>query len=126
MEKMRQIRLLMTMTILAGLLFTVIALAAPNGWVTKDGKTYYYENGEKVTGFRELEKDGKTATYYFDTKGVMLTGEQEIEGNVYLFASNGKMLIGWQNEKLSYYRKVGGRVSGFLQINGYYYHFDTK
>ena len=29
-------------------------LAAEDGWFTEDGKTYYYDNVENVTGFREL------------------------------------------------------------------------
>ena len=38
--------------LLVMLLSAGTVLAAEDGWFTEDGKTYYYENGEKVTGFR--------------------------------------------------------------------------
>ena len=41
-----------------------------NGFVEKSGKTYYYKNGKKYTGWLNL--DGKK--YFFDQKGVMKKG----------------------------------------------------
>ena len=38
-----------------------------SGWVQKNGKKYYYDNGKKVTGWKTIE-DKK---YYFNSKGVL-------------------------------------------------------
>ena len=62
--------------------FTTVNADTENGWVKEGGKTYYYENGEMVHGFKEI--NGKT--YFFGiTKGALLTGWQELpEGRFYL------------------------------------------
>ena len=63
-----------------------------NGWITEGGKTYYYENGKMVHGFKEI--NGKT--YFFGiTKGALLTGWQELpEGRFYLYEDGSIKQIG--------------------------------
>lgn len=47
--------------VILSIIFTIILLnspksyAATSGWVKEQGKTYYYENGEKITGFQDIE-----------------------------------------------------------------------
>lgn len=87
-----------------------------NGWVTEGGKTYYYINGTKATGWKYI--DGRY--YYFNSingyiyKNVLLTSSTnktcyidetgarvmnqwvEWKGRRYYMASNGYALKGWQ------------------------------
>ncbi len=50
------------------------------GWEEKDGLKYYY-NGALATGLTEIGED----KYFFDDKGVMQTGWQQIDGGYYCF-----------------------------------------
>ena len=68
------------------------------GWYTAaDGKTYYLnenntneENyGKMQIGWLELNGD----KYYFNAKGIMLTGRQRIAGKIYIFGSDGKLQV---------------------------------
>ena len=61
-----------------------VQAATKHGWVTKNGKTYYYnKKGKKVTGWKKIS--GKV--YYFNAKGVLqknkIAGTQE-EGYDYV------------------------------------------
>ena len=49
--------------------YALLLYQAKNGWITEDGKTYYYDLGNKVIGLASI--DGQT--YYFDNSGVMKT-----------------------------------------------------
>lgn len=53
-------------------------------------------------------KDKKGSLFYRDDSGELLTGEQEIDGELYLFAKNGVLKTGW--------RTVGG-VRRYYHIN---------
>lgn len=46
-------------------------------------ETYYYENGKKVTGLKEISGQ----TYYFNPDGVMQTGIQKVNGKLLYFYS---------------------------------------
>ncbi len=78
-----------------------------NGWVKKSGKTYYYKNGKKVTGWQTIKKK----QYYFTPsgkkKGQMVTGLQKIGKKKYYFTTSGKkkgqMITGWKIVKKNYY-----------------------
>lgn len=57
------------------------------GWV-KSGTDYYYRvaPGENAHGWKNIKSpDGNTYRYYFDDKGKMLTGWQQIENEWYFF-----------------------------------------
>ena len=95
-----------------------------NGFITQNGKTYYYENNKKLKGFQKIE--GKT--YYFDKKGVMLTGFQEIQNKTYYFDKNGRMLTGLKKigKRTYYFNKKGIMQTGFQTINKKTYYFNGK
>lgn len=59
-----------------------------NGWIKRDGKWYYYENGQMVQNDWELYKGD---LYYLGGDGAMLTGWQKIGDETYYFYSDGHM-----------------------------------
>lgn len=61
------------------------------GWI-QSGSNWYYrlESGKNAHGFNDIKNaDGKTRRYYFDSKGKMLTGWQEIKSKWYYFQPTG-------------------------------------
>ena len=101
-----------------------------NGWVTENGKWYYYKNGTKVTGW---VKDGKS-WYYMDPSGVMHTGWLALNGKWYYLNSGGAMVTGtvtidgkqhkfdssgvWQGE-------VAQTKNGWVKENGKWYYYEN-
>ncbi len=101
--------------------FIVANANTENGWVIEGGKTYYYENGKMVHGFKEI--NGKT--YFFGiTKGALLTGWQDLpEGRFYLY-EDGSIKQGWQEiEGKTYYVENNYITKGFKEIEGKTYFF---
>ena len=91
------------------------------GWVTENGKKYYYYQGVKQTGWRTIS--GKK--YYFGSDGVMKTGWQKINKKWYYFKA-GVMQIGWQKVGgVWYYFKAGVMVTGWQSIGGKWYFFKS-
>jgi hypothetical protein len=83
-----------------------VTKAVLNGWVTVNGKRYYYINNVKQTGWLQLS--GKW--YYLGkTTGIMATGWLYDGGNWYYLNGSGKMLTGWQkiNGKWYYFYSNG-------------------
>ena len=64
------------------------------GWVTTDEGTFYYEHGEAYAGLKVMP-DG-TVRYFDPVTFALTTGEQEIDGNKYLFDGDGIMQTGLQ------------------------------
>ena len=112
--------------VLSAILFTV-NVYAEEGWITEDGKIYYYENDNKVSGFKEIEgklyffsrvnnilktgwQEADEGKWYQNEDGEVLTGLQEIEGEKYLFNEKGIMQTGFvtSDEKLYFYSRVNG------------------
>jgi glucan-binding YG repeat protein len=99
------------------------------GWVKIDGKWYYYQYGEKVTGLFSFFDDetGKDIYYFFDLEtGEMRTGWVQYLGNYYYFDPNsGIMKTGWlmYNNKWYYLNddeyngNYGAMVTGLAHIN---------
>lgn len=92
--------------------------AAPEGFVTEKGKTYYYHNGQKVKGWLNL--NGKK--YYFTTgQGVQLKGWARNKQGQYRYFSKGSgaMLTGFAVNSKSQYRYFtkgkGIMVTGWAQ-----------
>lgn len=107
-----------------------------------DGNTYFYKDGEKVTGW--VEEDGEwyymnedtgamteeswvkvnNVWYAFDDDGHMLTGWQEIDGKWYYLKDWGGMATGWQQvDGVWYYLKGDGAMAtGWVQSNGQWYY----
>ena len=105
------------------LLFCPIKVEAlDDGFVVLDNKTYYYEEGYPVKGFKEI--DGKT--YFFSrVDGSMRTGIFSIDYVMYWFDDNGVMQTGWYEEdgKKYYFDEDGKRASGFRTIGENTYFF---
>lgn len=79
----------------------------PQGWVTENGASYYYQDGVLLTK-DWLSLDGKT--YYFDEDGKMCTGAVKIGKKNYRFSETGEMVTGWYpsaSDKQCYYNKKG-------------------
>ncbi|MBO4289001.1 MAG: hypothetical protein J5865_02730 [Lachnospiraceae bacterium] len=97
--------------ILALLFFRAEALAeGENGWVTEEGETFYYQDGEKLKGWQVIDD----ARYYFKkATGVMVTGVVSIENQYYFFAEDGKNQTGWQT--------IDGCLHYFDPDEGYMY-----
>ena len=95
------------------------------GWVTTDEGTFYYENGEAYAGLKAMP-DG-TVRYFDPVTFAMATGEQEIDGNKYLFNSDGVMQTGFQTTDgvTRYYNpETGILMTGWLEIDGKKYYSD--
>ena len=110
------------------------------GWVTENGKKYYYYEGVKQTGFRTISgkkyyfgSDGAMQTgmqtiggkkYYFGSDGAMKTGLQTVGGKTYYFGGDGKVPNGWKKVGSKwYYFKAGVMQTGWQKINKKWYYF---
>ncbi len=94
-----------------------------NGFGTdSDGDTYFFEDGEMVTGWVEQDE----TWYYMDEEtGVMNTETWlQVDGTWYNFNEDGEMLTGWQKvDGIWYYMKDwGGMATGWQWINGVWYY----
>jgi hypothetical protein len=108
-----------------------------NGWVVQNGKSYFYKNGVKQTGwlyqggkwFYLNKSTGAKTTgwvldggkrYYLDNYGVMKTGWLKSGNDWYYLGSNGAMKTGWQkiNGKW-YYFYSNGKMAHDTKIGKY-------
>ncbi len=124
-------------------LYTNMAWASGGQWEYKDASNEWYyldENGERVTGRRELSGD----TYFFDKNGVMLTGwvrcpkdelpepyTDTMDGkDIYYCGTDGKMARRWVTaydpEQAAYdeAQQIQGIKDGEYKLKQYY--FDEK
>ena len=94
------------------------------GWVTRDGKTYYFlPDGTVLTGKVTIGEH----TYCFDSTGLMLLGWQELDGVWFYFDGQGHMVTGWQEmEGKRHYLTDSGAASGWLEVDGSTYYFLAK
>lgn len=99
---------------------------AKNGWVIEDGKTYYYDFGEKAIGLKVINEE----TYYFDGSGAMQTGWISIDGYKYYFNPNtGVMHKGWIKIGTTWYyldSVSGAMVTGSVYIDDDIYCFNMN
>jgi len=123
--------------------------SSKNGLIKENGKTYYYKNGRRQTGWQTI--NGKR--YYFSTKdNAMLTGVQKIGNKYYLLDSktgalkdtytglykqgsstyyfkSGSIQTGWQNMKEGkrYFSVNSGKMlTGLQKIGNDNYYFNSK
>ena len=112
---------------------------ALNGFVTRDGKHYFYKNGVQKTGWVKF----KNATYYIKPNGEMAVGLIHIKGKgtfyfmdpsyaAYKASKEGQMMTGFKTIKGNRYyfadhryKKLptGARATGWRTINGKKYYF---
>lgn len=101
---------------------------AKNGIVKENGKTYYYKNGKKQTGWQTI--NGKK--YYFSTKDSnMLTGVQKIGNKYYLLDKSTGVLKDkysglYKQNSGTYYFKNGDMQTGWQSMNAGKRYFSTK
>ena len=120
-------------------------------WQTdSQGNTYYYENGQKVTGGKQIgnywyyfnpDKNGAMLVsdwrdkngekYYYDAEGHMLADKGlQFEGDWHYFTSSGAMLVsGWRdkNGEKYYYDENGHMLADKEQkIGGDWYYFTSS
>ena len=85
------------------------------GWKKENGKWYFYDNGEKLTGWHKIKWSKGTDWFYFDNDGVMLTGWQKLKWskgeNWFYFTQDGAMVTGLQHLDWKGVRK-GSSCSG--------------
>ena len=99
-----------------------------NGIVKENGKTYYYKNGKKQTGWQTI--NGKK--YYFSTKDSnMLTGVQKIGNKYYLLDKSTGVLKDkysglYKQNSGTYYFKNGDMQTGWQSMNAGKRYFSTK
>ncbi len=112
------------------------------GWVTENGNTYYYENNQKVSGFKTIDnklyffsrvnyalkkgwQNAKEGKWYQNSNGEVVKGLQTIDKNKYYFNDNGIMQTGFitLNNKLYFFSRVNGALKTGWQnaSEGYWY-----
>lgn len=71
-----------------------------NGWEKKDSKWYFYDNGQKITGWKKIKWSKGLDWFWFDKDGIMATGWKKINWNKkdswFCFTKDGAMLTGMQ------------------------------
>lgn len=101
------------------------------------GITWYYkdENGQYVTGWKQIEYKGELDWYYFNEKGEMQRGFIEYNGNKYFLREysddkgfDGAMVTGWFNYNGAwyYFNDDGEMYKGWLWHNNNWYYLDDK
>lgn len=119
----------------------------PNGFISRDGFTYYYVNYRRQSntfanvngGIYYLDPFGHLIAnalypvgdfiYYFDPTGLMQVGFVALGDGMRYFDENGHMVVGWTDiQGYKYFFDVNGLMqTGFLSdgINTYYMAADT-
>ena len=118
--------------------------APKNGWLSENGKWFYYENNNRVTGWLQdgetwyyLQRDGEMATgwikpgnnwYYLRANGAMATGWIKEGSSWYYLSDDGAMKTGWlQDGKAWYYLKGSGAMAtGWLQDGKNWYYLKSS
>ena len=95
------------------------------GWYQASNGNWFYYNtrGVKVTGWQKIGG----YWYFFNSAGVMQKGWLSNGGYWYYLSSGGKMQTGWQKISGSwYYCSAGGKMkTGWQQISGSWYYFTS-
>ncbi|MFJ5713608.1 N-acetylmuramoyl-L-alanine amidase [Neobacillus sp. NPDC093127] len=93
------------------------------GWVQMDEQTFFYQNGNKKTGW--LKDEGKW--YYLDADGVMQTGWVKVSNKWYFLNTNGVMQTGWVKVKGRWYflTSDGAMQTGWVKVKGLWYYLDV-
>ena len=136
--------------LLCAVISTTSAAAQKKGWVQKNAKWYYYENGTPKKGWLQLGKK----RYYLRRSGERAVGLLQLGGRYYSFGTNGvlkKQLpgAGWKEDSTgrwfdngdgtypkNCWRTIQGKryrfdsrgyaVTGWKKIKKTWYYFNTK
>ena len=100
---------------------------ANSGWVSKDGKKYYYDPTTHALrkGWLQL---GNSRYYLDPTTGEMRTGVVRVGGEGYLLAPSGAMRTGWAKEGGTWYLAgpSGALRAGWAKYGGAWYYLDPQ
>ena len=88
-----------------------------DGWIKTDEGWKYYENGQKVTGWKAVSEKW----YYFNENGIMETGWASVSGHWYYLNADGSMATGWVSVGGHwYYLNTDGSMASSQWIDGWY------
>ena len=99
-------------------------LSTYNGFLDLGGKTFFYENGTVITGWKNISGNW----YYFEADGNMLRRGKTINKVFYIFNTDGTLAHGtWKTIKgKDKYYVAGEAVKGLQTIDGIIRYFDEK
>ena len=93
-------------------------------WISEDGGTRLYYDGEMITGWYQDEDTG--VWYWLDKSSGFMAADQwvKVDGTWYLFGKDGSMLTGWQkvDGKWYYLKPWGGMATGWQLIDSVWYY----
>ena len=88
-----------------------------DGWIKTEEGWKYYENGQKVTGWKAVSEKW----YYFNENGIMETGWASVSGHWYYLNADGSMATGWVSVGGHwYYLNEDGTMASNQWIDGWY------
>ena len=92
------------------------------GWKETVDGWEYYEDGKKVTGWKEVSKHW----YYFSENGIMETGWVYVGRHWYHMDQWGAMETGWVSVGGHWYylNDSGAMETGWVYVGGHWYHMD--
>lgn len=104
-------------------------VAEKNGFISENGKLFYYVNGVKQTGWHT--KNNKNDWYYFGADGAALTGLQYLDGGYkYFDASYVQVKNAWRTtggNRWYFLSSYDGKAyTGLQQMDGGYKFFDNN
>ena len=92
-----------------------------SGWTETESGWVYYENGEKVIGWKLIHE----TWYYFNENGIMKTGWVSVDGHWYYMNNSGAMETGWVSvDGYWYYFHNDGSMATSQWIGDYYVQAD--
>lgn len=98
-------------------------------WYTENDQDYYIKNNTMIKN-QALKINGKM--YYFDESGRLVKDQEfsiyNAEKNMYTYYKanpDGSLVIGWDEDKRSYYFSDGRCADGVVQIDGKTYYFEN-
>ena len=97
---------------------------AVNGWSYENSCWYYYENNNRVTGWKSVQG----VWYYMNSDGVMATGWVWDGANWYYMSSSGAMVTGWVWNGYNWYymSSSGAMVTGWAWDGANWYYMDAS
>ena len=92
------------------------------GWVETENGWFYYENGQKATGWKVVSE----RWYYFNEEGIMQTGWVSVNGHWYYMDQWGAMCTGWVSVDNHWYYmdQWGAMCTGWVSVNNQWYYMD--
>ena len=98
------------------------------GFYTEGRKTYYLDaDGNKVTGWQQINRNGINCWHYFDDNGQMAVGFTIIDGKEYYFKEDGTLThscLEVIDGAIFSFNSSGTMDLGWQMIDGHWYYFD--